>query len=326
MSDGTTSRLAKAQALENLGGFYTGSHWSHYIMYQVEYQKSYDVYFVWSNHFLKNEIARYPYSATFVSGYVSDHYFEKHREGAAELRDQYSGKFIITCNDCGFGHDVSFSSGMHRNLYKMFIDILEKNSQVVLFFKPKGRLWFSTIKSQLPELDNWIEQGRIVLFFGETPRKAVPALVGMASDLVVSFGISTTSAECHFAGTLGFHADLIGRAGNDFGNRGLGKVVFRDLDSLNEAIQSCIEEGTVQRYQEAVEINSMLDPFQDGKAYLRIGSVLKKLQESLLKGENREQALQSTKQYYQVPVPFNLKSQQTVWNSSQDYASGKHLE
>tara|TARA_B100001971_G_scaffold153147_1_gene142399 strand:- start:210 stop:857 length:648 start_codon:yes stop_codon:yes gene_type:complete len=215
---------------------------------------------------------------------------------------------------------------MHRNLYKMFIDILEKNSQVVLFFKPKGRLWFSTIKSQLPELDNWIEQGRIVLFFGETPRKAVPALVGMASDLVVSFGISTTAAECHFAGTLGFHADLIGRAGNDFGNRGLGKVVFRDLDSLNEAIQSCIEEGTVQRYQEAVEINSMLDPFQDGKAYLRIGSVLKKLQESLLKGENREQALQSTKQYYQVPVPFNLKSQQTVWNSSQDYASGKHLE
>jgi hypothetical protein len=307
MNDMGTSRLAMSQAIENLGGFYTGSHWSNYIMYQVEYQKSYDVYFVWSNHFLKNAIARYPYSSTFVSGYVSDHYFEKHRKSAAELRDQYSGKFIIACNDCGFGHDVSFSARMHFNLYKMFIDILLKNNQVVLFFKPKHKLWFSIIKSQLPELDDWIEQGRIVLFFGELPRKAVPALVGMASDLVVSFGIGTPAAECHFAGTLGFHADLIGRVRSDFGNRGLGKVVFRDLDQFRKTIQHCIDEGTTQRYQDAEGIYKMLDPFQDGRAYLRIGSVLKKLQESLLKGENREQTLQSIKQYYQVSVPSNLE-------------------
>ena len=121
-------------------------------------------------------------------------------------------------------------------------------------------------------------------------------MVGMASDLVVGLGISTTAAESYFAGTLAFHADLTGMVNNGFGNRGLGQVVFRDLEPLKEAIQNCIDEGTTQRYQDAKEIYKMLDPFQDGMAFQRVGSVLKKLQESLLSGENREQALQSIKQ------------------------------
>lgn len=296
MLDGGSPQLAKSQAIENLGGFYIGSHFSNYPIYRIDNQKCYDVYFVWANHFLKNIQKHYPYSVTFVSGYVSDHYFEKQRKPAKELRNQFPGKFIISYHDNGVGKDVSNSFDMQSKIYKMLIDVLAKNSHVVLFLKPKNKLNFEVIKLHLPELENWIEQGRIALFFGETPRKAVPAFVGMASDLVVSLGISTTSAECHFAGTLAFHADLCGIVNNDFGNRGLGKIVFRDIDSLKEAIQNCIEEGTFQRYQEAVEINSMLDPFQDGKAYQRVGRVLKHLQDMLMQGESRENVIQSVKQ------------------------------
>ena len=296
MADGGVPHLAKSQALENLGGFYAGSHWSNFPSYRTYNMKCYDVYFVWANHFLGNGIVHYPFPATFVSGYISDHYFEKHRKCANELRNQFSGKFIISYQDNIIGNDVMYSTNMQLNLHKMFIDILEENSQVVLFLKPKKKLVFDVIKSKLPELEDWIEQGRIVVFFGETPRKAVPALLGMASDLVVGLGISTTAAECHFAGTLAFHADLTGMVNNGFGNRGLGEIVFRDIDPLKEAIQNCIEEGTSQRYQDSKEIYKMLDPFQDGMAFRRVGSVLKKLQESLLSGENREQALQSIKQ------------------------------
>ena len=307
MSDGGIPHLAKSQAVENLGGFYTGSHWSNFPTCQIYNKKYYDVYFVWANHFLKNILTHYSYPATFVSGYVSDHYFEKHRERANKLRNKFPGKFIITYNDNKIMKEGSLSANMLLNLHKMFIDILEKNDQVVLFLKPKGKSEFDGIKSQLSKLGDWIEQDRIVLFFGEGPsRKTVPALVGMASDLVVSLGISTTSVECHFAGTLAFHADLGGMVNNDFGNRGLGKIVFRDIDTLKKAIQNCIEEGTSQRYQEAVEINAMLDPFQDGMAYRRVGSVLKRLQGALEQGESREQALQTIKQYYQELVPFNL--------------------
>ena len=296
MFDGGVHQFTKSQAIENLGGFHSGSHWSNFPNYQIDSQKCYDVFFAWANYFFENIFTRYPYPAAFVSGYLSDHYFEKHRNSAIELRNQYSGKFIISYQDNNMGNDVLYSKNMQLNLHKMCIDILEENRQVVLFLKPKKRLIFDVIKSKIPELEDLIEQGRIVVFLGESSRKAVPAMVGMASDLVVGLGISTTAAESYFAGTLAFHADLTGMVNNGFGNRGLGQVVFRDLEPLKEAIQNCIDEGTTQRYQDAKEIYKMLDPFQDGMAFQRVGSVLKKLQESLLSGENREQALQSIKQ------------------------------
>lgn len=303
MLDGGIPQLVKAQAIENLGGIYTGSHFSNFFMYKVDNQKCYDVFIVWADYFLKNIFTHYSYPATFVAGYPSDHYFEKHRNSAIKLRNQYSGKFIISYQDNAMGGDTPYSTNMQLNLHKMFIDILMDNSKVVLFLKPKKKFVFDAVKSLLPELENLIEQGRIVVFFGESPRKAIPALIGMASDLVVGLGISTVAAECHFAGTLAFHADLSGMVNNDFGNRGLGKIVFRNIDTLKQAIQNCIKDGTSQRYQEAKEIYKMLDPFQDGMAYRRVGWVLKHLQDMLMQGESRERVMWSVKQRYEERFP-----------------------
>ena len=152
---------------------------------------------------------------------------------------------------------------------------------------------------QLPELNEWEKSGRVRVFFGDTKRtKAVPVLVGMASDLVIGVGISSAAAECYFAGTLAYHADLTGRPSNEFGARGLGKVVFRDIKTLRIEIEDCIENGTQEKYEACRDIYRMLDPFMDGQAYQRVGFILRTLQKQLENGLSREKAVEATKYRY----------------------------
>jgi hypothetical protein len=170
---------------------------------------------------------------------------------------------------------------------------------VILFLKPKKKHLYERITLQLPELIEWEKSGRVRVFFGDTKRtKAVPALVGMASDLAIGIGISSAAAECYFAGTLAYHADLTGRVSNEFGNRGLGKVVFRDIESLQFEIEDCIENGTQEKYEACRDIYRMLDPFMDGKAYQRVGFILRTLQEQMENGLSREKAVETTKDRY----------------------------
>jgi hypothetical protein len=131
----------------------------------------------------------------------------------------------------------------------------------------------------------------------------------MASDLVVGLGISTTVAECQFAGTLGFHADLTGFMDNEFGNKGLGKIVFRDVDSLKNAIIDVIENGASKKYLEYKELYYTLDPFQDGNAYRRIGFVMRNLQDLLNRGLSREDTVSIARERYDNLIKKTYKEQ-----------------
>ena len=138
-----------------------------------------------------------------------------------------------------------------------------------------------------------------MVMFGETEKlKEVPAFAAMASNLVVGFNYSTAAAESFFSRTLAFHADLTGFPNNEFGKKGLGKVVFRDIRSLKNAIQDCIDNGVSERYKEAKEIYHMLDPFQDGQAYKRVRFVLRNIHELLSRGHDREDATRIAKDRY----------------------------
>jgi hypothetical protein len=131
----------------------------------------------------------------------------------------------------------------------------------------------------------------------------------MASDLVVGLGISTTAAECQFAGTLGFHADLTGFRNNEFGNRGLGKIVFRDITTLRDAIIDVIENGASKKYLEYKELYSILDSFQDGNAYRRMGFVMKNLQDLLNRGLSREDTISIAREKYDKFIKETYKEQ-----------------
>lgn len=298
---GSTS-LVKSQALENIGGFYVTSHWNvHYACanYPVTDPKHADIFFVWGSFFVDYILKKRKYMGVFPVGFVLDYYFNDHKIAARDLRAEYPNKFIVSYYDNAYGDDTPYSLKMQLDMHKMLIYILKQNPHVILFLKPKRKHLYERITLQLPELIEWEKSGRVRLFFGDTKRtKAVPALVGMASDLNIGIGISSAAAECYFAGTLAYHADLSGRVSNEFGSKGLGKVVFRDIESLQFEIEDCIENGTQEKYEAYRDIYRILDPFMDGQAYQRVGFILRTLQEQLENGLSREKAVEATKDRY----------------------------
>ncbi len=293
MSDIDNEKLIKSQALENIKGVYTGSHWSNFPFYGLWNQKCYDLTFAWSQHFIDSNFKRCCNSKCQINGYVSDYLFKK-----ATVIDKHKqhNRFVITYFDNMIGNDLPYSADIQKLIYEMLVRLLKKYSHVVLSLKPKRFAEIFEISNNVPELLVFIEKNRIKLFVDESGERIAPYSVGSNSDLTVGMGISTAAAECCFAGTVSFHADLTGFVNNDFANNALGKAVFRDVVDLELAIEKQIS-GKGISIEECRELHKSLDPFQDGKAYLRVGGVLNKVQQNLELGMDRKDAIEKVELY-----------------------------
>jgi hypothetical protein len=317
--------LVKSQALENIGGFYVSYHWNvqyAYANFPTVDPKCADIFFLWGSYFADGILKKHKYLGVFPIGFPTDYYFNDYKIAAHKLRAEYPGKFIISYHDNTYGDDIPYSLNLQLDIHKMLISILRQFPHVILFLKPKRKPFYEKLALQLPELNEWEKSGRMRLFFGDTVRtKAVPALVGMASDLVIGIGISSAAAECSFAGTLTYHADLAARVRHEFVIKGLNKVVFRDIGNLRFEIEDCIENGTQGKYEAYREIYRMLDPFMDGQAYQRVGFILRTLQEQLENGLSREKAVEATKYRYDEYLQekgyfdslYDSQTKQPVW-------------
>lgn len=297
--DSDPAKLSKAQVMKSRQGVFAGSHWSNFPMILVYNQKCYDVLFTWGPHFVQNILNPYPSAWKLSVGYPLDYYFQHHIQSAQQLRERYKNRFVLTYMDNVMAHDLPYSLKMQRDVYQILVGLLGKFRHLVVFVKPKRAHTFGEILEHCPTVLRYVEKGRIVVFSGEnSSAKEVPAKIGMASDLVVGLGISSAAAECQFAGTPAFHADLTGFNNNAFGNQGIGRVVFRDTESLRKAIEACIL-GTCKLGSDAFKAHNVgLDPYQDGMAYCRIGFAMEQLQKELQKNRDRTDAVAAAKDAY----------------------------
>ncbi|MFC1595718.1 hypothetical protein ACFL4D_00330 [Candidatus Margulisiibacteriota bacterium] len=299
MKDIDPDKLSKAQAIEKLGGIFAGGHWSNFPMYRVDNQKCYDVLLTWGNHFIDNNFNRHPFLEIFQTGYPLDFYFKQYKAKAAEIKKRYPQKFILSYQDNIMANDLPYSKSMQVLLHKMLLSIIDKNDNVVVLLKPKRMHVFERIVKELPRITEYIDTGKVVPFFGETARtKAVPAEIGMASDLVIGLGISTTAAECYFSGTVSFHADLTGFTLNKFGNQGLGNIVFRDTESLKKAVLDRVSGEDKRSWADYKQYYKTLDGFQDGLAYSRTGFILRRIQEHLSNDLSQQETVKSVRREY----------------------------
>ena len=278
MFDVDSEKMIKSQSVNAVDGIFVGSHWSNYPIYSVINQNCYDVVFTWSKYFSDNFFSRYKSLYCFEVGYPLDFYFEKYRGSAKRIKKEFPGKFIISFHDNIAFNDIAYSLNMQLLIHNMFISIINQHDNVLLFLKPKRKHTFDKVVSELPELKYLINAGRIKVFTGSTNRsRAVPAEIGMASDLAIGLGISTAVAECCFSGVVSFHADLTKFSDNKFGNQGLNKVVFRNVSDLENAVLDQINNRGID-IDECKKYHRILDSFQDGCSYKRTGHILGKLQ------------------------------------------------
>jgi hypothetical protein len=275
MLDVDPEKNIKSQAIEGINGKFIGSHWSNYSEQKIDNQKSYDIFFAWSDYFSK-------YNAIdgdlFISGYPSDHYFKKIR---STVPRRYENNFVISFHDNIVSNDIMYSMQMQVDMHLMLISLLKEYHNVVILLKPKRMHTFEEVAKEVPDLKKWIESGRIEVFLGDSNfSKVSPAQVGMMSDLVVGLGISTAAAECCFSGITSFHVDLTGFYDNEFANKCDGKFLYRSISDLRLAIENQIN-GIGFSVEECQEYHKILDPFQDGMSYKRTGKKIKELLESL---------------------------------------------
>ena len=172
-------------------------------------------------------LPNFEYKAAFQVGYPSDYYFKEAKKEADKLKDKYSDSFVISYFDNVLANDLQFSENLQSDIYTLLIELLTSHKTIIVFFKPKKKNKFNDYLSKFPVLIEFINIGRIRVFYGDSERsKARPAEIALASDLVIGSGISSAAAEGCFAGSVSFHANL-GKINNDFDRNGLNKVVFR---------------------------------------------------------------------------------------------------
>ncbi len=277
MLDIDNDKLMKYQALDNIKGIYAGSHWSNYPIYTLWGQKCYHLSFAWSQHFIDLNFSKFGKSNSLIVGYLTDYMFKK-KEYTKFNKNM--NNFVITYFDNSIGKDIACSPDMQKSIYGMFLKLLKKYDNIILNLKPKKFQELTELTKQIPDIKNFIDKERLRLFV-DLNQQIPPHDVGYYSDLAIGIGINTAAAECCFAGTVSFHADLTKFVNNEFANKALGKVVFRNIVDLEMAIEKQIL-GKGLEIKECKELHKYLDPFQDGKAYLRVGRALKQVHEELI--------------------------------------------
>ena len=276
MYDGGEDALIKSQAIEISGGYFCGSHWSHYPITCIDNQKCYDVLFTWSDHFSKMLNEYYQSKKTYIVGYPSTDYLEKYIDEARRIREMHSENFLITFNDNTYFNDGPVSEESYYSFYNLALEVLEKYDQTVIYLKPKRSNHFKRYIKNNKRLDKYIDEGRLNLLISDHSRSKVPpAFPALFSDLVIGLGLSTTTMESTISGALSFNIinEMVFKH-NEFYKKGLNKIVFNNKETAIKAIDKVITHKDNDDYLESLEHYKILDSFLDQNAKTRISKAL----------------------------------------------------
>ena len=247
--------------------------------------------FAWSPHFIKNNFSNFPFKKIYSLGFPSDHYFKDIKEDSNKNYNDNS-KFNISYMDNDFYNDIYFGKTISRKIMKMFMRLLEKHSNLILFLKPKSKLSFENLKKKIPSLNKYIDNKRVKVFFGIGPNeKYNPAKLAKISNLVVGLGVSSAAAESSFFGTTSFHFDNLNLENqNNFCKKNLNKIVFNKMENLEKEINNQIVNEKMS-VPENKKLHGMLDSFQDGKTGLRTALIMDLIYEKYEKLDNLDSLL-----------------------------------
>tara|TARA_B100001142_G_scaffold328986_1_gene390672 strand:- start:8445 stop:10490 length:2046 start_codon:yes stop_codon:yes gene_type:complete len=282
MFDGGEDQLIKSQAIESAGGYFCGSHWSHYPITCIDNQKCYDILFAWSDHFSEMLNEYYQSKKTFIVGYPSIDYLDKYIHESSRIREMHSDKFIITFNDNTYFNDGPVSEESYYSFYSLALNVLEQFENTIIYLKPKRSNHFNAYIRNNKRFEEFIVEGRVNLLISDHSRSKVPpAFPALFSDLVLGLGLSTTTIESTISGALSFNviSELVFRD-NEFFKTGLDKVVYNTKESIIKAIDKAITHKDNGIYLESLESYKILDPYLDKNANTRISKGLLEILEN----------------------------------------------
>jgi hypothetical protein len=268
-----------------------------------------DVFFMFSSAF--EEVWRSvesPVQNYVKVGYIYDSSFQETRNSVNinaiknDLRS-HGAKFIICYFDENSADQWSQMGSNKESAedYEYLIQWLFEDLSLGLVFKPKK---FSDLFQRIGETSKLIQKaestGRCKFFADNFGNMISPAEVSLISNICIGqiAGITATMEACLVGvpslimdkGNLNFHP---------FYSWTNDRIIFNDWNDLRAAVEQFREDP--QKYPDfgnwASDINT-LDPYQDGKASLRMGSYIGWVYDALKAGESKQFALQSANEKF----------------------------
>ncbi len=294
-------------AINNVGGIRIGLQWSSVELLSSFLSKNDNIYFCWGHieeFFFKK--AKSCYDNLIISGYIYDRYhvskYQKAQIFKNELKNNGS-KFIITIFDSRVDNNYADADEM-TSYYNNFLDecILDKTLGIIIKSK------MSRLLSELPNVESKLlkakSTGRCLVLEDENMHNnwqinnIFTFLPALASDLTVSFSISTSGTESAIAGTRSIYYDHLNQPDHPYYNKG-GKdsLIFTNLDKLTSSIRE-YRKGNYPLLGDHSKLIDYIDPFQDGRAGERIGQYTSDILGKLNQGCKKDEAINfANKQY-----------------------------
>lgn len=242
-------------------------------------------------------------------GYFGDHRAPLLRESAVEVRRSLAAngaEFVLAYFDENSAGDSRWHTGhdfMSANYEFLFEKVLSE-PWFGLTIKPKVP---STLRRRLGHVSELLEQaiatGRCRLYAaGRLHGSQPPVAAALAADVALHGHLSAATAglEAVLAGVPTLLLDREGWSTSPLYELGVGRVVFRDLGDLWDALaEHRRHPDGVPGFGDWFPMLDELDPFRDGRGAERMGTYIQWLIEGLDAGQDRESALASAANRYQ---------------------------
>ena len=233
-----------------------------------------------------------------ATGYLGDHRFRLLRPRARKVREtlhQRGAQRILAFFDENTVDDGRWYAGHHftQENYAFLLEKVLSEPWLGLLIKPKNP---RTLRRRLGPVAHLLEQaeatGRCYIFEEHGIQGShVPAAAALASDVAIHGHLYAGSAgiDAALAGIPTLMLDREGWHVSPFYRLGVGKVVFRDWESLWEA---CSQHWTTHDGLPGLgdwsPMLGELDPFRDGRAAERMGTYILWLLEGFKAGLDRD--------------------------------------
>jgi hypothetical protein len=216
--------------------------WSNQGYSHPEIATAADVLFAWGDITVDTFVKSGSVGVTYVkTGFIDGKLLKCEMK---KIQDRKRGEEVRICFfDNMTGYDICNSIGDLKSIFRMLLDVVLENQNVVLVYKPKSGDYEQVKACDLyDEFAVLEDKKRIVTLVGQKGYDHVPSSLVGHVDLVVGFPISSAATEVSFAGIPSIHINLtqINEHPWETGSR-IGRNVCHNIEDAKASIISFLE-------------------------------------------------------------------------------------
>ncbi len=275
MEDSDRDKMVAIQAIAKSGGMKIGSHTSYFSVPIAVNDHAEDVLFAWGEDSAVRFAEHYCNGAFHITGnpFSDDSSVLEHERD--RLTDRIKDRFVLGYMDQAAIMDIPMGPDAHRQMWKVFDNLMEARPNLVILWKPKNPLVaLKAVRRLYPKIDEKLAVGQVVIASSPQYRRLPPIAIGRISDIVVGIGLSTAAIECALIGIPAVCFNPAGLLGNGYIAKVRDQFVFTDQTVLEKRLKALMNGAPYDSDGAIAKFLDKVDPYRDDGAALRSGRIV----------------------------------------------------